>query len=352
MSNEGETRKTNLFHFQWGRFDSGAGLKYAIGILMVWWLMDTYGFISFVAGISTLLAWLTDVPGRRRDRVLGMVAYGVLGLPITLLGVELVNSPWLLISATFIVTFVGTLPMAKGPRPFMIGWVLIFWFLLVPLFATTEDLIGIVVSFLLGAGVVILLTLLGAILERWRGVTKDSPAGNEAVQEHPDMNFVVGYAVTLACTMAVTLFTGWQTLESDPTLVAQAAFFVIGPNSRQSWINGVERAIAVLLGIGIGLFLFQFVEGTSLYVPLVALICFFTLALMNVNYGAFMFFFIVFMAFWWAESGVEKAYFIATERIAAELMAIVIACAAVALLQWWGKLQKERHHVRSRQSGL
>ena len=66
VNNESTPRFGGLFRFDWGTFDAAAGLKYAIGILVVWWLTEAYGFISFVAGVSTLLAWLTDVPGRRR----------------------------------------------------------------------------------------------------------------------------------------------------------------------------------------------------------------------------------------------------------------------------------------------
>lgn len=353
MSAESNPRFGGLFRFDWGAFDTAAGLKYAIGILVVWWLTEAYGFISFVAGVSTLLAWLTDIPGQRRDRILGMVAYALLGVPLTLLGIQLATSPWLLIAATFIVAFVGTMPLARGSRLFMVGWVLIFWFLLVPLFEATEDPSQIVVSFLVGAAAVILLTLLGALVERWLGRGNVSVLPNNDTGEQPALSFVVGYSFTVALTLAVTLFIGWRLLESDPTLVAQGAFFVIGPNSRQTWINGIERAIAVVLGIVVGLWAFQFVaEGTVAYVLIVALISFLTLALMNVNYGAFMFFFVVFMAFWWAESGLDKAYFLAGERIAAELLAIVIAGLAVFSLQWWSKRQQEKHHVRPQQGGI
>ena len=79
MNSESTPRFGGLFRFDWGAFDAAAGLKYAIGILAVWWLTEAYGFISFVAGVSTLLAWLTDVPGRRRDRVSESVMIGLEG---------------------------------------------------------------------------------------------------------------------------------------------------------------------------------------------------------------------------------------------------------------------------------
>ena len=54
----------------------------------------------------------------------------------------------------------------------------------------------------------------------------------------------LNWLLLVAVTLVIALNWG---LESDPTLIAQAAFFVLGPCSRQTWISAVERAIAVLL---------------------------------------------------------------------------------------------------------
>jgi hypothetical protein len=351
MNGEPASILGGLFRFRWEAFDAIAGAKYAIGLLLVWWLIEAYGFLPLVAGCSAILIWLSDVPGRRRDRVLGMVAYVLIGVPLTLLGIQLVTNLWLLIAATLVVTFIGTLPMIRGLRSFMVGWVLIFWFLLAPMFGLLEESpLRVVISFLVGAGPVVLLTLLGALVDRWHAEPK-AAVPEASTAETPGARFVVGYAVIVALTVAVTSAMGWLWLESDQTLVAQAALFVIGPSSRQTWITAIERAIVVVLAIVVGMLLFPHVEGTVWYVIVVALVSFLTLALMNVNYGAFMFFFMIFMTFWWAESGPDQVYFLIGERIGAELVGIATACLAATILQWWSLRQHESHHVRAQQSG-
>ena len=74
------------------------------------------------------------------------------------------------------------------------------------------------------------------------------------------------------------------------------------------------------------------------------------MALLNVK--TFAFFFVTYLSIGWPLIGKDKAYFIAVERISAELLTFILALAAVSVLQWWSARQDEHHHVRAQQSSI
>jgi hypothetical protein len=352
MTSEKNLRWGGLFACNWAAFNAGAGVKYAVGIVIVFSLGHVIEFPTLVAGISALLAWLTDVPGRRRDRVLGMVVFAI-GAPIlTVLSAWVGTEALPQIVAISIVTFAGTLFMIKGQRAFMVSWSLIYWFLLAPLFHDPSASVSITIySLLLGAGIVILLTLLPALVRRGdRHVQPEAADG--AANESPAIAFVIGYALAVTVTMAVGLTIGILWIESDPTLVANAAFMVIGLSSRQTWILGLERAIGATLGIVVGFLIFTTVESELLIYILGVALSFLCMSLMNVNSAFFIFFFLIFISDSWFSQGIEQANTIANERIVAELIGVVMAGIAIAVLQRWSTRRQEHHHVKAQQSGI
>lgn len=350
MSSTNTEKSNGLFHFNWAAFDAGNALKYAIGVIIVWGLSEGLGFPWFIGGVAALLTWLTDVPGPRRDRVLGMVALALLCIPLSLISELLGTNLWPNVIAMFIVAFVFTTLMGYGSRPYMVGWSTILWFIYVPLFNQSEELPQVIASLLVGAGVVIGLTLLGALIQRWRGGDQVATAQTSDAQALPGRRFVLGYSLAVAVTMALAVLIGWLTLISDPSLVANGAFFIIGPASRQTWIKGIERIIATVLGVIVGFWIFQGIESTAALVLLVAVASYFCLGMMNVNYGAFVFFFVIYMSLGWGLLPAAEAYFRAGERIQAELIAVVLGGVAIAVLQWWAKRADEQNHVRAQLS--
>ncbi len=74
------------------------------------------------------------------------------------------------------------------------------------------------------------------------------------------------------------------------------------------------------------------------------------MALLNVNKSAF--FFVIYLSIGWPLLGKDKAYFIAVERISAELLGFIIALTAVSVLQWWSARQDGHHHVRAQQRNV
>jgi len=353
MTSDQSLRWGGLFACDWAAFNAGAGVKYAIGIVIVFSLGHVIEFPTLVAGISALLAWLTDVPGRRRDRVLGLVAFAI-GAPIlTVLSAWIGPDVMPQVVAISVVAFAGTLPMIKGQRPFMVGWSLIYWFLLAPLFHDASAGVSITIySLLLGAGIVILLTLLPALVRRGDRHIPTETVDGDAADEGPSFPFVIGYALAVSATMAVCLTIGILWIDSDPTLVANAAFMVIGLSSRQTWILGLERAIGAVLGIVVGFLIFTSVESDVAIYVLGVVLSFLCMSLMNVNSALFIFFFLIFISDSWFSQGIEQANTIANERIVAELIGVVMAGIAIAVLQRWSTRRQEQHHVQAQQSGL
>ena len=336
------------FQFNWSGFSWVSGLQYAIGIVIVWAAMDGLGFPWFIGGVAALLAWLTDSPNPIGRRVGGMAVFAAIGIALTFLSDALGTALWPNVLAMFGVAFILTMPMVKGSHPYMVGWSSILWFLYAPLFLQSESRGDVIASLLFGAGVVIALALLGWGLGRVRGQT--SVVASQATNPPPSIRFATGYALTVAFVMAVAIFIGWQTIETDPTLVANGAFFVIGPSSRQTWVKGLERIIATFAGIAVGFWLFSGAESEIAVVLLAAIASALCLGMANVNYGAFVFFFVTFMSLGWGLLGLDRGYFAASERFRAELVAVVLAGVAVAALQWWAEHTKEKNHAEARLS--
>ena len=350
MGEETSAGPVGIFRFNWQAFDVAAGTKYVIGVVTIYILGGWLNFPWFTAGICALLAWLTDVPGQRIDRVLGIVAFGVAASLLTLLYHALGGDVVLQTIAVFGVTFAGTMLMLRGVRAYMVGWSSIYWFLLVPLFSDLQaGPSQTILSLIVGTAVVVTLTLLGGLFGK---SVEESPAADAPQDTGVDLGFVTGFSMTLAIAMAVGLWIGGLFFETDPTLVANAAFMVIGMSSRQTWIAGIERAAGAILGIIVGFYLFQFATDEYVLFALGVGLSFLCMALMNVNPAAFIFFFLIYISHSWVSQGLERASLIANERILAELIGVVLAGLAVSCLVWWARKRQITKGVDAQQSGF
>ena len=350
MGEQASSNSTGICRFNWQAFDAAAGTKYVVGVVTIYILGGWLSFPWFTAGICALLAWLTDVPGKRVNRVLGMVAFGVASSLLTLLYHALGGDLVLQIIAVFVVTFAGTLLMLRGARAYMVGWSCIYWFLLVPLFSDLPTgPMPTVLSINAGVAVVVTLTLLGGLFGK---SIDESPVADAPQDTGLDIGFVTGFSITLAIAMAVGLWIGGRFFETDPTLVAGAAFMVVGMSSRQTWIAGIERATGAILGIIVGFYLFQFVSDEFVLFALGVVLSFLCMALMNVNPAAFVFFFLIYISHGWVSQGLERASLIANERILAELVGVVLAGLAVSGLVWWAGKRQITEGVDAQQSGF
>jgi hypothetical protein len=333
----------DLFQFNWDAFNVSTGVRFSVGIvigwILTWWIDGDY----FITALAALLAWLTDAPGTTRNRALGIAAFGILGIPIAWIAAAIDTSEFWWVGAMFVISFVFTMPMALGVRPYMVGWSAILWFLYAPLFTSADETSTVIGTFLLGVGIVLAMTLVAPLIDRLRRKQR-LPAPPEAGPQ-TDLGYAVGYSLTLAVVMATAILIGLQWLEVDPTWVGNGAFFVLGPSTNQTWIKGLERAVATIGGLAVGFLLIQFVDSTLGLIVLGTIVTFTCAATMNVSYTLFVGSFTAFMAFGWALKGFDTSYYNTVERLFAEALAIILALSATWALGKWAHHRQVEYFV-------
>lgn len=318
-----------ILRFDWKAFDAVAGVKYASGVAIVIALSAVAEFSWFAAGLSALLTWLTNVPGLRRDRVGGVLVYIVGAVALVGLAHALRGTYWPWLVAMLVVAFLGTFAMIRGPRGFMVGWCLIAWFYAAPLLGAAEAPGELLAAHLLGSGVLLLLIALPT--SRSRGDGEAAQAEDTSSAECPDLGFVTRYSATVGLVMSLSLALGDAWLKTDPTLIMNAALMVLMPSARKTWTVAVDRVIGALSGVIVGFYLGQFAHGPILEVVLWIVASFFVVALLNVNAGAVIFFFVLTFAESWGALGGETGHTMANERVVAEIVGALVAGVAVSV---------------------
>ena len=320
-----------ILRFNWQAFDATAGMKYVAGVAIVMALSTVFDFPWFAAGLSALLAWLTNLPGQARERVLGVLIYIVLAAALAILAHLLSGTYWPWLVAMLFVAFGGTFAMIRGMRGFMIGWCMICWLYCTPLVGSSDDIVRLLVAHLLGSGVVLALIALPTLLTQ-TGLNKeaDSTPASESAQKL-DARFVFEYSLAVGVAMAVGLAMGDAWLSTDPTLIVNATLMIIFPSLSRTWVLAVDRIIGAMLGIIVEFYLGLYIQHELLEPVIWLVMSFFVLAMLNVNAGAVTFFFLVIFAASWGAQGYEVGNAIANERIFAEFMGVAIALIAVTV---------------------
>ena len=344
--NENDTEmKNKLFQFDWSAFNIVAGIKFALAILVMVLLTTFTEFNFLIILIAAFLAWLTDVPGTTRNRAIGMVIFGAAGVAtLWLTAVVFSNVLWFTI-AMFVVAFLFTLPMALSQRGYMVGWVTILWFFSIAPMTGSGDVTSIMWDLLIGVGIVVLITLL------WpAGI---GPYGSAQAPDSADAGgvednvFVLVYALTVAVVMAITVFIGLNLFTVGAVWVANGAFFVLGPSTKQSWAHGIERAVVVVLGVFVGLLLIQLIDSTLILTLVVLFFATMALSALNAGYAVSIGSYTAGMTMIWAVQGLDVGRLNSSERILAEGLAIGLAIGATAFLQWWSQHRKVKYFVEA-----
>lgn len=320
-----------ILHFNWAAFDAVAGIKYVTGVAIMLLLTVFIDFPWFAAGLSALLAWLTNVPGNYRERILGLLIYIGLGCALAVLAHFIQGTYWPWLVVMFLVAFGGTFGMIFGTRGFMVGWCLICWFYCTPLLGSADDLAGLLSAHLLGSGIVLSLIGLSALWQQRNSIESSNINQAENNTPKPSRRFVVEYALAVGVAMAIGLALGDAWLEHDPTLIVNATLMIIFPSVSQTWTLAIDRIIGAVLGIVAGFYLGLFIQHELLEPVLWIVMSFFVLAMLNVNAGAVTFFFLVIFAASWGAQGYEVGNAIANERIFAEFVGVALALIAVVV---------------------
>ena len=159
MSENSTETQNRFFQFNWEAFNVIAGIKFAVVTLVMMLLTQLTNFDFLIILIAAFLAWLTDVPGSTKNRVIGMIAFAVAGIAtIWLAGAVYDNRLWFTV-AIFLIAFVFTLPMALSQRGYMVGWSTILLFFSIAPMTTSGDLVSFSWDVLIGITAVVLITL-------------------------------------------------------------------------------------------------------------------------------------------------------------------------------------------------
>ena len=333
---ESVTKTINkFFKFNWEAFNWIAGIKFALAVLVALGITLFTDFDLITILIGALLAWLTDIPGTTRNRITGMLVFGVAAVAMVLLGTLTFSSVFWFTIAIFAVTFVFTLPMAISSRGYMVGWVTIILFFSIAPMTSSGDPFFIIVDLLIGVGLVIAVTLLWPKgIGPW-GSSGDAPPPESSGNE--DHVYVLVYALTVSVVMAIATVIGLNVLTVGAVWVANGAFFVLGPSTRQSWVQALGRAMGVVVGTILAHLLLQFIGSPQVLMGLWTFFGFLALASLNAGYPVMVGSYTTGMTISWALLGsdVGQINLSSSERIMAEAVAIVLAILATAFLQWW-----------------
>ena len=314
-----------ILNFNWAAMDVKAGIKYATGVSIVIALSLVIEFSWFAVGVSAMLTWLTNIPGPRRDRLIGVVIFIAIGAVLAGLVYFLSGTYWPWLISMVVIAFFGTFAMIAGLRGFMIGWCLICLFYVLPLLGTGDMPLQVLSAHLLGSIVVLVLVALpfgdkGSTVE-----SNETPVSTEK----PGVAFVASYAATVAIVMTIGVALGDLWLKSDPTLILQASLMIILPSAIATWVVAVDRIIGLTAGVVVGFYLGQFAGGLTLEIIVWIVASFLLVTLMYVNAAPMVFFFVLPFSLVWGTLEGEAGHAIANERIIAEIIGVILAGIAV-----------------------
>lgn len=326
-----------LFPFNPAGFNSSAGIKLFVFALVAGAITVFTEYNLVVVIIGAMLAWLTDIPGITRNRVIGMIVYGVAGaVGIWLATVVITDVLWFAV-AMFLVEFLFTLPMAFSSRGFMVGWATIITFIQAGNMTGSGEPSSTVINLLIGVTITIVFTVLfPKAIGPW-GSSGDNPppegGGND------DRTFVLVYALTLGIVLSIAAYIGLTQWAFGVQMVATSTFMVLGPTTQQNWVSAVGRAVAVVGGIILAFLLVTLIDSQPVLTIVWALFPAIAVSTLGVSYalaiGAYttqMMMVIVLLG------GDYEAYALdSNNRIVAEAVGILLAIGAALFLQWWVK---------------
>jgi len=338
----------NLFKLQWQNFDLKAGIKVSSGLVIMLLLTQVTGESWLATTLAAMCAWLANVPGPLLNRIGGMLVFGVGAIAFTLLSGLIGLDVWPNVIAITLVGLLCTLGLAGGLRSFMVGWSLICWAIYGPFLVTSTSTANCVAAITAGTAIVILLNIIGEWI--WGKNDPMPHATDESDDSAPTMPFnqVAAYAVTVALILGFTTYYGWVELKTDPTMMAGGAFFVLGFDPYKTWAAGISRVLGLVAGVALGLGLAELL-GPGLFSDIIMVAaCGLSFAAFAVHPGAWMFFFMVFIAMGWPELESSVYELIIVERFYGELAGVVAAMIGISFLLWWQNSRSRRDRRRLR----
>lgn len=341
QANEPSTLQ-KLFPFNKDGFNPIAGLKLFIFALVMGAITVFTDLNLVTVIIGALLAWLTDIPGTTKNRVVGMILYSVIAAALVYLATVILTDVIWFTVAMFIVAFACTLPMAISSRGFMVGWAALITFIQANNMTGSGEPSSTMINIIVGTGIVVLLTLVWPKGTGPWGSSGDNPPPESGGAE--DRTFVLVYALTVATALAIATYLGNIWFTFGVQMIATSTFMVLGPTTQQNWVSAVGRAVAVIAGIVIAFLLVSTIESLEILTFVWAIFPAIAIATLGVSYalaiGAYttqMMMVIVLLGGNYAAYALDS-----NNRIVGEAIGIGIAIVAALFLQWWTK-RREVH---------
>lgn len=226
------TRDQVMIQFDWSKINLKLGFWFAVATLAVINLAQFRDAAWMTAGLSALLAWLPLLLTQHRHVPSGLVAlvgYMLVGSALSVIGHWSVSNELGRVIMVGAVSFAAVLMLRFGIFCYLFGYVLVFWYVLSPLFSASIGLYDTIEGHLVGClGILLFWIAQGMFVE---GYGRQAPA--------PDLTkipfkTVVPYAGILSATMMIGFGVGGRILSSDPTLMAQASLNIISPSVNQT----------------------------------------------------------------------------------------------------------------------
>lgn len=327
----------NLFRLEWQAFNFVAGIKISAGLLVMVTLTHLTGESWLATALAAMFAWLANTPGPLLKRIGGMLVFAIAASALTLLSGKFLLNLWPNVFAMVIISFVCTLALSGGLRAFMVGWAVICWAIYGPFLVAGSSTENCLWAIAVGTGVVIILNVIGEWLAG--GDTAIPVENSEAGKPEAaiDLAYVVVYSIIVAFILGVTTYFGWSVLKTDPTLMVGGAFFVLGFDPYKTWVAGVSRALGLVLGVVLGLWLADLLGPGLITNLLMVIACGLSFAAVGVHPGAWMFFFMIFVALGWPSLEASILDLTIRERFFGEIVGIITAMAGISILLWWQK---------------
>jgi hypothetical protein len=338
-----------LFRINWQALSIPATIKVSLALLIMMVLTHLTGETWLATAFAAMCAWLANTPGPLKARVGGMLLVAAASIALTLLSGWIALELWPNIVLIAGVTFLGTMGLAFGARGFMIGFSVICWAIYGPFLVAATSVENCIWAITLGAGVVIVLNVIGDTVFGDRGGAEiaDMTETTGDPADDPDLRYVVSYAVTVAVVLSITTYYGWVQLKIDPTLMVGGAYFIFGFDVRKTWVMGFGRVMGLVAGVLVGLVAAKLVGPGLVLDAIMIVACGLSFGAFEMHPGAWMFFFMVFVAAGWPALDPEVYDLTMLERFYGEIVGIVVAMLGIAFLQWlqtrfWPMAKAER----------
>lgn len=331
-----------MFNFNWNLFNPKMGLIFTVGCIVVFSLPAQDSFSALAGGVSALMAWLTiiiapKVP--RREHLTGIVVYTLVGCVLTVLAASFAPHSVALVTSMGVVTFLGYMCLLRGVHAFLVGWCLVYWYLLVPLFLGEGSLWPVLVGHLMGSGLVLLLNSVKPIWAIAMNREYSSPetagkdeTGSATTEETATVRFTASFALVVSLSIVTGLGLGVRFLATDPTLIANATLNMISPSLQQTWHSAVERLVLGTAGLLGGFYLGWFFPEPWVGMMVMIVCSFLTLALVYVNFGLLVCAMFFLIAYQWGTMQSNAAHLIGNEKLLGEFLGVTMAVIAIAAL--------------------